>query len=110
MSIPYIARLPWLWDDDLAFTGRDLAGPPILYLFLDGVAERLHLGQSREPVLAAWGIAASGVKVLLGLYAASKEDTASARECLRDLNARGMNDPVLVATDGGLSIVLCKCI
>ena len=78
-----------LWEDYVAFTSRDLAGPPILYLFLDGVAERLHLDQPREPVLAAWGIAASGAKVLLGLYAASKEDTASARECLRDLKARG---------------------
>ena len=47
-----------LWEDYLAFAGRDLAGPPILYLFLDGVVERLHLGQPREPVLAAWGIAA----------------------------------------------------
>jgi len=94
-----------LWDDYLAFTGRDLAGPPILYLFLDGVAERLHLGQPREPVLAAWGIATSGVKVLLGLYAASKEDTASARECLRDLKARGMNDPALVATDGAPGLI-----
>jgi len=52
------------------------------------------------PVLAAWGIAASGTKCLLGLYSASKEDTASARECLRDLKARRMNDPVLIATDG----------
>jgi len=94
-----------LWDDYLAFTGRDLAGQPILYLFLDGVAERLHLGQPREPVLAAWGIAASGAKVLLGLYSASKEDTASARECLRDLKARGMNDPVLVATDGAPGLI-----
>lgn len=94
-----------LWEDYLAFAGRDLAGQPILYLFLDGVAERLHLGQPREPVLAAWGIAASGAKVLLGLYAASKEDTASARECLRDLKARGMNDPVLVATDGAPGLI-----
>ena len=94
-----------LWEDYLNFAGRDLSGQPILYLFLDGVAERLHLGQPREPVLAAWGIAASGAKVLLGLYSASKEDTASARECLRDLKARGMNDPVLVATDGAPGLI-----
>ena len=96
-----------LWEDDVAFAGRDLVGQPIRYRFLDGVAERLHLGQPREPVLAAWGIAASGAKLLLGLYSASKEDTASARECLRDLKARGINDPVLIATDGA-SGVLCR--
>ena len=89
----------------MAFAGRDLTGLPILYLFLDGVAERLPRGQPREPVLAAWGIAASGAKVLLGLYTASKEDTASARECLRDLKARGMNEPVLMATDGAPGLI-----
>ncbi len=65
----------------------------------------LHLGQSREPVLAVWGVTASGTNVLLGLYAASKEDTASARECLRDLKARGMHDPVRVATDGAPGLI-----
>jgi putative transposase len=94
-----------LWQDYQAFAARDLSGADILYLFIDGVAERLHLGQRREPVLAAWGIASSGEKLLLGLYAASKEDTDSARECLRDLRARGMNDPVLVASDGAPGLI-----
>lgn len=97
-----------LWQDYQAFAARDLSGADILYLFVDGVAERLHIGQRREPVLAAWGIASTGEKLLLGLYAASKEDTDSARECLRDLKARGMNDPVLVASDGAPG--LCRAI
>lgn len=33
------------------------------------------------------------------------EDTDSARECLRDLKARGMNDPVLVASDGAPGLI-----
>ena len=89
----------------MAFADRDLTQHPILDLFLDGVAERLHLGQPREPVSAAWGLAASGAKLLLGLYAASKEDTASARACLRDLKARGMNEPILIATDGAPGLI-----
>lgn len=93
------------WEDYWAFAGRDLTRHPILYLFLDGMAERLHLGQPREPVLAAWGIAASGAQRLLGLYAAAKEDTASARECWRDLKARGMNEPILIATDGAPGLI-----
>lgn len=94
-----------LWQDYQAFAARDLSGNDILYLFVDGVAERLHLGPRREPVLAAWGIASTGAKLLLGLYAASKEDTDSARECLRDLKARGMNDPMLVASDGAPGLI-----
>ena len=37
----------------------------MIYLFVDGLAERLHLGQPREAVLAAWGVLADGHKVLL---------------------------------------------
>lgn len=69
------------------------------------MAERPPLGQPREPVRVAWGIATSGAKVLLGLYLASKEDTARACECLRGLKARGMNEPVRVATDGAPGLI-----
>ena len=37
-----------LWDEYQAFAQRDLSELDIVYLFLDGVAERLHLGQPRE--------------------------------------------------------------
>ena len=37
------------------FAGRDLAEFEVVYLFVDGLAERLHLGQPREAVLAALG-------------------------------------------------------
>ena len=54
------------------------------YLFVDGIAERLHLGQPREAVLAAWGILADGKKALLHLAPGTKEDTASCREFFQD--------------------------
>jgi len=54
------------------------------------VAERVHLGQPREPVLAAWAITEGGQKMLLGLAPAAKEDTASCRDFLRDLKARSL--------------------
>lgn len=89
-----------LWADYQAFAGRDLSEFDVLYLFVDGIAEKVHLGQPREAVLAAWGIVRGGQKVLLGLAPASKEDTASCRDFLRDLKARGLIDPILVACDG----------
>ena len=94
-----------LWNDYQAFASRDLSVHPVLYLFIDGVAERVHLGQPREAVLAAWAITASGQKVLLGLAPATKEDTASCRDFLRDLKARGLQDPLLVATDGAPGLI-----
>ena len=56
-----------LWADYQGFASRDLAEFRVAYLFVDGVAEKLHLGQPREAVLAAWGIVEGGQKVLLGL-------------------------------------------
>ena len=77
----------------------------MLYVFVDGIAERLHLGQPREAVLAAWAITESGTKILLGLAPGTKEDTASCRDFLRDLKARNLVDPVLVATDGAPGLI-----
>lgn len=94
-----------LWADYQAFAGRDLSEHRLLYMFLDGIAERLHLGQPREAVLAAWGITAAGEKVLLGLCPGTKEDTASAREFLRDLRGRNLGEPLLVVSDGAPGII-----
>jgi putative transposase len=94
-----------LWEDYQAFAGRDLAEHRVLYLFVDGIAERLHLGQSREAVLAAWAITESGAKVLLGLAPGTKEDTGCGREFLRDLKARRMNEPILVISDGAPGLI-----
>ena len=94
-----------LWVDYQAFATRSLAEIPMVYLYVDGVAERLHLGQPREAILAAWGIAEDGAKHLLGLLPGTKEDTASAREFLRDLKARGLPDPVAIITDGAPGLI-----
>lgn len=94
-----------LWDDYQAFATRSLQDVSIVYLFIDGVAERLHLGQPREAVLAAWGIDASGGKHLLGLQPGTKEDTACCRDFLRDLKARGLPDPIAVITDGAPGLI-----
>ncbi len=94
-----------LWEDYQVFASRDLSEHRVVYLFVDGIAERLHLGQRREAVLAAWGITAQGNKVLLGLLPGTKEDTVSCKEFLRDLKSRGLTDPVLVITDGAPGLI-----
>ena len=94
-----------LWADYQAFASRELSQFKLLYLFVDGIAEKLHLGQPREAVLAAWGITETGHKLLLGLAPGTKEDTASCRDFLRDLKARGLVDPILGATDGAPGLI-----
>lgn len=94
-----------LWGEYQAFATRDLGDLDIVYLFLDGVAERLHLGQPREAVLAAWGIDGNGAKHLLALLPGLKESTGACIDFLRDLTARRMSDPVLVITDGAPGLI-----
>ena len=94
-----------LWAQYQAFASRDLSEFEVVYLFVDGVAERLHLGQPREAVLAAWGILADGKKALLHLAPGTKEDTASCKEFFQDLRRRGLPDPLLVVSDGTPGII-----
>lgn len=94
-----------LWAEYQAFAGRDLAEFEVLYLFVDGIAERLHLGQPREAVLAAWGVLAEGKRVLLHLAPGTKEDTASCKEFFQDMRRRGLSDPLLVTSDGAPGII-----
>jgi hypothetical protein len=56
-----------LWAEYEAFASRDLSEFAVTYLFVDGLAEQLHLGQPHEAVLAAWGILSDGKKALLHL-------------------------------------------
>lgn len=94
-----------LWAEYEAFASRDLSEFDVTYLFVDGIAERLHLGQPREAVLAAWGILGDGKKALLHLAPGTKEDTASCKEFFQDLRRRGLPDPLLVASDGAPGII-----
>jgi transposase-like protein len=94
-----------LWQDYEAFASRDLSEFELLYLFVDGIAERLHLGQPREAVLAGWGILADGKKVLLHLAPGTKEDTASCKEFYHDMRRRGLKDPLLAVTDGAPGLI-----
>jgi putative transposase len=94
-----------LWAEYETFASRDLKEFEVTYLFVDGIAERLHLGQPREAVLAAWAILADGKKALLHLAPGTKEDTASCKEFFQDLRRRGLPDPLLVASDGAPGII-----
>lgn len=94
-----------LWQDYQEFASRDLSEYEIVYLFVDGIAERIRPGQKREPVLAAWGFTTAGAKVLLHLMAGSKEDAETVSALFQDMRCRGLGDPLLVVSDGAPGIV-----
>ena len=94
-----------LWEDYQAFAQRDLSEYEITYLFVDGIAERLRPGAKREPVLAAWGFTIEGRRVLLHMMAGSKEDAETVIAFFEDVKRRGLNDPLLVTSDGAPGII-----
>jgi len=94
-----------LWADYREFATRDLSEYDIVYLFVDGIAERIRPGQKREPVLAAWGFTVEGKKVLLHLMAGSKEDAETVSAFFQDMRARGLGDPLLNVSDGAGGII-----
>lgn len=83
---------------------RDLSEHEIVYLFADGICERLRAGERKEPV-CAWGICRDGEKLLLALTPGTKEDTGSCHSFFQDLKRRGLRDPLLVAMDGGAGLI-----
>ena len=92
-----------LWAEYEALASPDLPEFEAIYLFVDGLAERLHLGQPREAVLAARGVLADDHEGLLHLAPGSKEDTASCREFFQDLRRRGLPDPLLTSPTAPLA-------
>lgn len=94
-----------LWAEYQEFASQDLSEYELLYLFVDGIAERLHLGQPREAVLVAWGFTIEGQRVLLYVSPGTKEDRDSCREFFRDMKNRGLSDPLLVVTDGAQGLI-----
>jgi transposase-like protein len=94
-----------LWQEYQEFATRDLSEIEPLYLFVDGIAEKLRPGAKREAVLAAWAITRQGRKVLVGLSPGTKESTDCCREFFEDLKRRGLDDPILVVTDGAPGLI-----
>ena len=94
-----------LWRDYQEFAIRDLSEHEIVYLFVDGIAERIRPVQRREPVMAAWGFTATGSRVLLHLMAGSKEDAETVTAFFQDMRARGLGDPLLVVSDGAPGVI-----
>jgi putative transposase len=95
-----------LWADYQAFSERDLSCFEVEYLFLDGVYESLRrLAGLKEGVLVAWGICRDGQKVLLHMALGNKESYAAWQDFIRNMQGRGLQEPVLVTTDGAPGLI-----
>lgn len=81
---------------------QDLSRLKIVYLWADGVYLQAGIGEEKACLLVIIGVDQLGEKHFLALRQGYRESRESWLEVLRDLHARGMNEPALAIADGAL--------
>jgi putative transposase len=104
LSPSTISRLCKDWEvEHERFRARSLRFHRYAYLFVDGVHVSVRLGEDdRLCLLVVIGVREDGVKELLAVEDGYRESTESWAAVMRDLTARGLNEPRLVIGDGAL--------
>ena len=104
LSPSTISRLCKDWEAEHArFRERSLRFHQYAYLFVDGVHVSVRLGEDdRLCLLVVIGVREDGTKELLAVEDGYRESTESWASVMRDLKARGLNEPKLVIGDGAL--------
>jgi transposase-like protein len=104
LSASTISRLCKDWEAEHArFRTRSLRFHRYAYLFVDGVHVSVRLGEDdRLCLLVVIGVREDGSKELLAVEDGYRESTDSWAAVMRDLKARGLNEPRLVIGDGAL--------
>jgi putative transposase len=104
LSPSTISRLCSEWEAEHArFGQRELRFHRYAYWFVDGVHVSVRLGEDdRLCLLVVIGVREDGTKELLAVEDGYRESTESWATVMRDLKARGANEPKLVVGDGAL--------
>ncbi len=79
-----------------------LSGLPVVYVWVDGIYIKAGIADERACLLVVMGADVSGKKHLLAMEEGYRESKESWVALLRNLKARGMNEPSLAVGDGGL--------
>ena len=104
LSASTVARTKERWQAEYSEWQQRPIEDEIVYLWLDGVYLKAGLEKEKAALLVAIGVKADGHKVVLAVSSGYRESTASWSALLRDLKARGMNEPRLVVGDGNLGL------
>jgi putative transposase len=104
LSPTSISRLCKDWETEHErFKTRSLRFHKYAYWFVDGVHVSVRLGEDdRLCLLVVIGVRQDGTKEMLAVEDGYRESAESWAMVMRDLKARGINEPVLVIGDGAL--------
>ncbi len=84
------------------WTKSSLASLPIVYVWVDGIYIKAGIADERACLLVVMGADVTGQKHLLAMEEGFRESKESWSGVLRNLKARGMNEPALAIGDGAL--------
>jgi putative transposase len=87
------------------FGRRDLYDIGLAALFLDAVFLSVRPDGPKEGVLVAWGFTEDGQRVLLAVMLGMRESHEDWLALGRDLIARGLGAPMLIAADGAPGLI-----
>ena len=88
-------------EEFTAWKGKDLSGIKVLYLILDGIRIGARAGtKEKEAVLVAHAFLWDGTREVLSVELGNRETYNSWKHILDDLRQRGLQDPLLIVTDG----------
>lgn len=105
LSASTVGRLKEKWKAELEeWNRRPLNGLEVVYLWVDGIYIKAGLEKGKAALLVVLAALANGRKVVVAVVPGHRESTESWAGVLRDLKARGMNEPRLVIGDGHLGI------
>ena len=94
-----------LYEEYVAFSQRDLSKLDVVFLFVDGVYESVKRYTNGQTLLCAWAICSDGRKQFLHLAAVQSESEEAWKGFFEDMQRRGLRQPLLVISDGGLGVL-----
>ena len=105
LSAASVARLKAQWQLEFQeWRSRSLAGLDIVYCWADGLYVKAGIDDGKAALLVIIGATREGEKVVLAVESGQRESRESWLSVLRELKARGLNAPCLLAADGHLGI------
>ena len=84
------------------WTRSSVASLPVVYVWVDGIYIKAGIAAERACLLVVMGADVTGKKHLLAMEEGFRESKESWSAVLRNLKARGMNEPALAIGDGAL--------
>ena len=105
LSKATMRRLREGWTEDFEAWGRrSLKDREVVYAWADGIYVKAGLERDKAALLVVIGAMRDGTKEVLAIASGYRESTESWTAVLRDLKARGIEDPRLLMADGNPAI------